>query len=337
MNSILRHEDGLWPNFLAITYTFVGYGLGIWLLTADQYWLNAIGVLLLAHALVYAAYLIHEFAHLTIFQSRRLNDAFGNLMSWLTGACYARFDDLRNKHIRHHADRADVITFDWREFFHASPRWFQKTVVALEWAYIPAVELIMHAFVMAMPFFSPYHKEMRVHVIAVFAIRTALFALLAWYAPKAVVLYAIAYMLFMTVLRFMDAYQHTYEAYPILEGKMPDIDRKDKQYEYENTYTNTLSIRWPVINLLTLNFAYHNAHHARMAEPWYRLPALHERLYAENDPQVLPAITLFKGFHRDRIHRVVDPAYGEVKREGDDRERVDGFYGADGVSFLTAV
>ena len=334
MKAILRYDDGFWPNFLAISYTFAGYGVGVWLLTVEQYWLNAVGVLLLSHALVYSAYLIHEFAHQTIFQSRRTNDVFGEMMSWLSGSCYARFDDLRKKHIRHHADRADVITFDWREFFNKSPRWFQKTVIALEWFYIPAIELVMHGFVMTMPFFSPYHKDMRLRVISIFAIRATLFGLLAWYSPKAILLYALSYMLFITVLRFMDAFQHTYEAYPILEGKMPDIDRKDKQYEYENTYSNLISVRWPVLNLLTLNFAYHNAHHTRAGEPWYRLPALHESLYGKQDPQVLPSITLLKSFHQNRVRRVVDPSYGEVTPDGD---RVAHFYGADGVSFLTAV
>lgn len=334
MRSMLRYEDGLWPNILAISYAFAGYVVGVWLLTVDAYGMNALGVLLLAHALVYAAYLIHEFAHQTIFKSRRHNELFGEMMSWLTGSCYARFDDLRKKHIRHHADRADVITFDWRATFNNSPGWFQKTVIALEWLYIPAIELIMHAFVMALPFFSPYHRNLKRRVLTVFTLRAALFALLGWYAPKALILYAIAYLLFLTVLRFMDAFQHTYEAYPILEGKMPGIDRKDKQYEYENTYSNLISLRWPALNLLTLNFAYHNAHHTRAGEPWYRLPALHASLYGNEDPQVLPAITLLKSFHRNRVRRVVDPSYGEVTREGD---RADGFNGADGVSFLTAV
>lgn len=334
MSSMLRYDDGFWPNLLAIGYAFAGYGVGVWLLTVETYALNAVGVLLLAHAMVYAAYLIHEFAHQTIFKSRRHNNLFGEIMSWLTGSAYARFEGLRNKHIRHHADRADVITFDWRTSLNKSPRWFQKTVVALEWLYIPAVELIMHAFVLALPFISPHHKDLKLRVFTVLIVRTGLFALLAWYAPKALLLYAIAYLVFLTVLRFMDAFQHTYEAYPILEGKMPDLDRKDKQYEYQNTYSNLISLRWPALNLLTLNFAYHNAHHTRAGEPWYRLPALHASLYGNEDPQVLPAITLLKSFHRNRVRRVVDPSYGEVAREGD---RAAGFHGADGVSFLTAV
>jgi hypothetical protein len=33
----------------------------------------------------------------------------GVLMTWLTGSCYA---NLRRKHMRHHIDRADVISLD---------------------------------------------------------------------------------------------------------------------------------------------------------------------------------------------------------------------------------
>ncbi len=338
MTTLLRYEDGFWPNLLAISYTFMAYVVGIYLLTVDAYLLNGLGVVLLGHGLVYAAYFIHEFAHQSIFKSRRANNVFGEIMSWLAGSCYARFDDLRKKHIRHHADRADVITFDWRESFNKSPRWFQRTVVALEWCYIPAIELIMHAFVMALPFISPYHRSLYPRVVMVFTVRVALFALLAWYAPKALLLYALAYLIFITVLRFMDAFQHTYEAYPILEGKMPDIDRKDKQYEYENTYSNLISMRWPVLNLLTLNFAYHNAHHVKSGEPWYRLPALHRSLYGDaQDRQTLPARSLLKTFHRNRVHRVVDPSYGEVGGIDMQGDRTASFFGADGVSFLTAV
>ena len=335
MQPIMRYEDGLWPNLLAHLYTFVGYGVGVWLLTVPSYLLNAAGVLLLAHALVISAYLIHELAHFTVFKSHRMNTWMGVVMSWLNGACYASFEGLRRKHLSHHADRADVITFDWRAFLNASPRWFVRLVMALEWLYIPAVELIMHGFVIALPFYSSYHKGDRAKVIAIIVVRAALFAGLAAIAPKAVFLYALAYMIFLTVMRFMDAYQHTYEAYPILDnGQMPQIERKGRDYEYQNTYSNLISLRHPWLNLLTLNFAYHNAHHQKASVPWYRLPALHRELYGEQEPQVLPAVTLLHGYHRDRVRRVVDPSYGEVHAGGD---RVADFYGAYGVSFLTAV
>jgi fatty acid desaturase len=329
------YKSGLWPNTLVIAYALAGYGIGIWLLTANNYLVNAGGVLLLSHALVIAAYLIHEFAHLTIFKSAELNEAMGGLMSWLTGSCYARFGDLKRKHLRHHADRADVITFDYRKFLRQRPAWVRKLVLGLERLYIPAVELIMHGFVIALPFFSPYHKSQRARVLLTLAVRLALFALLGWYAPRAVALYALAYLLFITALRFIDAFQHTYVAYPILaNGKMPDIERRDKEYEYENTYSNLVSLGHPWLNLLTLNFVYHNAHHARASVPWHQLPALHRELYGDSDPQVIPMAELWRTFHRNRLARILGDDYGMVTSGPG---RADTFVGAVGVSFLTAV
>ena len=86
----------------------------------------------------YAAYFIHEFAHYTIFRGHALNDAGGVLMSWLTGGCYVPFGDIRNKHLRHHADRVDVVTFDYRTFLARHPR-LTRLVLALEWLHLPAV------------------------------------------------------------------------------------------------------------------------------------------------------------------------------------------------------
>jgi fatty acid desaturase len=329
------YKDGFWPNTLAIAYAVFGYAGGIYLLTLPSYFVNFMGVALLSHSLVIAAYLIHEFAHLTMFKSNRLNTVFGVVMSWLTGSCYASFQDLKRKHLRHHADRADVITFDYRKFLRDRPVWVRRAVFTLERFYIPAVELIMHGFVIALPFFSSYHKQHRARVLAILAVRLALFGLLAWYAPRAVMLYGLAYLVFITVLRFIDAFQHTYVAYPILEnGKMPDVERRDKEYEYRNTYSNLVSVEHPWLNLLTLNFVYHNAHHAKPSVVWHKLPQLHRELYGADDPQVIPFAELFRTFHRNRLNRILGDDYGEVTHGPG---RTENFVGAVGVSFLTAV
>ena len=36
---------------------------------------------------------------------------------------------------------------------------------------------------------------------------------------------------------------------------------RDREYEQMNTYSNVTSLRHPWLNLLLLNFPYHNAHH----------------------------------------------------------------------------
>jgi fatty acid desaturase len=168
------------------------------------------------------------------------------------------------------------------------------------------------------------------------AIRVAFFVALALVSIKALLLYTLAYVLFLHVLRFMDAFQHTYDVFPSRSLEPAPADpKRTRRYEYENTYSNLVAVRWPWLNLLTLNFAYHNAHHTRSGEPWYRLPALHHALYGENDPQVLPCHDLLGGYHRNRVTRVLAEDYGSVG--GSTSTRASSFIGAVGVSFLTAI
>jgi fatty acid desaturase len=319
---------------LAILYTLAGWALGIWMLTRPELWLNTAGVLLTAHALVCSAYLLHDCAHHAVFATATANDRLGVLVSWMSGACLASYSRLKKKHLRHHADRLDVVTFDYRAALKSGPAWIRHGVLLLEWAYIPAVELMMRGMVIAAPFQSGTLAQ-RLRVLALLAVRIAFFTALALVSVKSVLLYALAYLLFLTVLRFMDAYQHTYEVFASRSlAPAPADPRRNRRYEYENTYSNLLSERWSWLNLLVLNFPYHNAHHVRPGEPWYRLPALHRSLYGETDAQVISCRELLSGFHRHRVARVLAGSYGEVAATG---ARASGFIGAVGVSFLTAV
>ena len=333
-----RYADGRVWNSLAMAYSVGGYAAGIGLLLTPHWLAKLVGLLLLAHAMVIGAYLIHEFAHGTIFSKPAHNARAGEVFSWMTGGCYADFQDLRRKHMRHHVDRADVITFDSKEFINGLPAWTRKLILALEWAYIPAVELIMHFYVVLLPFISKSekHRARRGKVLRVLLVRSALFALLGWLSFSALVLYCLAWMIMVTVLRFADAYQHTYDAFAVLEedAKIPADKLRDRAYEQLNTFSNVVSLRWPALNLLLLNFAYHNAHHEKPVAPWYRLPKLHAELYGDGYRQVVPMDELLSSFHRHRVRRVLSEDYGEFV---DGPKRAENFYGAVGVSFLTAV
>ncbi|MDX1802196.1 MAG: fatty acid desaturase [Marinobacter sp.] len=334
---LFRHADGLLWNGAAMAYGVLGYAAGIAMLLADSVPVNLFGTLLLAHALIISAYLIHEFAHTAVFSEARHNARAGAFFSWLTGGCYADFKDLRHKHMRHHVDRADVITFDSKVFLNRLPGWARKLVLALEWAYIPAIELIMHGYVIAMPFIGQTDKQRarRGRVLMILLVRAAAFGLLGWLSLKALALYTVAWMLMITVLRFTDAYQHTYDAFAVLEeGDIPADKLRDRAYEQSNTFSNLVSVRWPALNLLLLNFTYHNAHHEKPIAPWYRLPALHAELYGDGYRQVVPMRELLSSFHRHRLRRVISDDYGVLD---DSPKRADNFYGAVGVSFLTAV
>ncbi|MES2934132.1 MAG: fatty acid desaturase [Pseudomonadota bacterium] len=332
-----RYQDGVAPNVAALSAVLLGYPLGIFLLIQPWWTGKAIGFVLVTLTLIWSAYFIHEFAHQAIFKTATANARWGTLMSWINGSCYAKFDALRRKHMRHHVERADVITFDVQAFLRVHPL-LRKTIVTLEWLYIPAVEFLMHGVVMALPFVNPLKAHVsRTRIAAIFVLRTAAFAVLGWFSPSALVLYGMAYLVFVTVLRFADCFQHTYDAYPILDDAPIPADKvRDRAYEQGNTYSNIVGIDNRYLNMLWLNFGFHNAHHERPAMPWHQLPAFHRKLFGEAHGQVIPVRHLLKSFHVNRVKRVMASDYGEVL-PADANGRADGFLGAVGVSFLTSV
>jgi fatty acid desaturase len=337
MKQIFRYPDGVWPNVVALSFTLLGYGAGVALLGSLHWTLNALGFVLVAQTLIWSAYFIHEFAHHAIFKTAAANERWGTLMSWINGSCYATFADMRRKHMRHHVERADVITFDVRGFLLRSPAWVRNTVLALEWTYFPAVEFLMRAFVVILPFRDERKRAARGRILAVAAVRFTLLAALGWWSLKALLLYFAAYLVFITVLRFADCFQHTYDAYPILDDQAIPADKlRDRAYEQANTYSNVVSLDSTWLNLLWLNFGYHNAHHERPTAPWHRLPAFHRELYPADYAQVTPVPELLRSFHINRVKRVLASDYGQVQAPGVSG-RTDGFLGAVGVSFLTAV
>lgn len=339
-DSIFRYKypDALLPNSLAFAYAFGGYALGLLLITRDSLWLNAGGVLLLAHAMIIAAYLVHECGHNTLFATNEGNARMGRVLMWLCGGSYCTYEDIRQKHFRHHVDRADVVAFDYRPKLAQYPCTV-KILHALEWLYIPAFDLLMHVLVIVLPFtYEPRFKR-RGHVLRMLLARGLFFGALAWYAPKVLLLYPLAYLLMLHVLRFMDAFQHTYDVDDRLDQPRPAVIPHDAAYEHRNTFTNLHSVKHPWLNLFTLNFGYHNVHHDKPVQPWYRLPALQKELYGEGDDptgQSLPFANQLRAYHRHRVHRLLnaDPAdMGLEKVPLAERGR--DFIGVDGVSFLT--
>jgi fatty acid desaturase len=237
--------------------------------------------------------------------------------------------------MRHHVDNADPLAFDYRGLLKRHP-WLERSVFALEWLYIPAVELLMHGMLMIAPFVYASKRDQRGYLLRVLLLRGVLFAGLLWWSPRAVVAYCFAYLLLLTFLRFMDAYQHNYEILINLDDQNAIFPHKgDRDYEEHNTYTNLISARWPWLNLLALNFSYHNAHHTRPVAPWYQLPALHRELYGEGDyGQAIFLQEQLRSFHRNRLARIYSETYGEfdVPEALHKSEAV----GANGLNFLTA-
>jgi fatty acid desaturase len=244
------------------------------------------------------------------------------------------FDRIRHLHLRHHRDRADVTCFDYKAFLKRHPL-LTRVVYALEWAHLPAVEIIMHLQVIVRPFVEESQRKFRRRVAWVLVTRIALLAVLAAISLKAVLLYFVAYWLLLATLDFFDAFHHTFDQYFVDADAPLPMNGRDRPFEQANTYSNVVSARWPALNLLTLNFGYHNAHHERAAVPWYRLPALHNELFADSPRELMALPELLTSFHRNRLRRVLDDDYGHVGAPGPGRANT--FTGAHGVSFLTVV
>jgi len=249
---------------------------------------------------------------------------------------------VRKLHIAHHYDRADTVEFDYRSALKAAPAILRGCVLALEWAFCPAVEMLMHVRSAVAPFLNrslPLAAERRLMSAIGTPVALAFWAfLVARSGMMALCLYFLSTAVFLQILSVHDAFQHTYTVLlPNADGTyVTGPGPRTPAYEEENTYSPLISESWPLVNALTLNFGMHNAHHRKPMTPWYKLPALHREMYAKSggtSAQVLPMTELWGTYIRNRLRRVLEEDYGVVAKAGSDRARA--FVGSLGVSFLT--
>ena len=336
--AILKERQGLGYNGTALLYVLGAYIVGFYGLFRSEWALNLAATLLLAHSMIISAYLIHECGHQLVFKRGKYNALLGRAMSWFCGAAYGTYEDMRYKHFRHHVDNDDVVWFEYEEFFEKHPL-ILKFVQGLEWFYIPAHDLIMHFIMVFTSFIIPQRRDQRIRNVAVIALRGSIFVcLLIWY-PKVAILYAIAYVIMMHVLRFMDALQHDYSYHATLFEYAQPPHKGDTEWEQEHTFSVPLSMHYPRLNWLTLNFGYHNAHHFNMNVPWYRLPTLHREITADDPTRVIPFMSQLTVYHRNRVLRICNPEPDNYP-QGEDylksaRKGV-GPIGGNAASFLTS-
>lgn len=327
VSSYLHEKKIVW-NVIAILYVLGGYCGAIALLLLPNIWLNAVGVVLLTHSLVLSAYMSHEFMHGTIFTDMKWNAVGGSVMLWLNGGCYAKFKDLAQEHIAHHVNRVDFSAFNLPAFINNRTAPIRGLILALEWLYFPAISFLLQWRGMAAPFWNPQRRDERLRVTTILIVRGLLFILLGLVSIKALALYFLAYIGMITVLRFMDAFQHTYEVFPIGSP----LPKRDRAYEQSNTFTNVISRRYWWLNLVLLNFGYHNAHHELMKCPWHSLHKLDRDLFTGQEVHYLTLPQLLANYHYFRVSRIFS-GQGEAVDEQGNLE-LDTFYGAVGVSFL---
>ena len=335
---LLKEPTGWLYYGVAVSYAVGGYGLGIAGLFSSAPAINVAATLLLAHAMTISAYLIHECGHNVVFHRHSHNAKLGRVMSWLCGAAYGTYEDMRYKHFRHHVDNDDVVWFAYDEFFESHPL-TTKLIRVMEWFYIPAHDLLMHGVMVFTSFVIPQRRDQRLRNVAVILIRGCVFLAAAVLVPKVAVLYVIAYLIMMHILRFMDSVQHDYPYSTTLFETSRASHKGDADWEQEHTFSNTLSLRFPRLNWLTLNFGYHNAHHADMNVPFYRLPELHDEL-SGNDPNfVIPFSAQLKLYHNNRVSRIYNPqpeSYPKGREYLRTAQSGAGPIGGNAASFLTS-
>jgi fatty acid desaturase len=316
-------------NIIAIAYVFTLYILGIALILQMSWLPNILGVIAIAHSLVISTSLTHEFIHGNIFKSRQLNVFWGEAMTHLNGACYAPWENLVEHHFNHHLHHVDVVRFDTVKYLNQDINPVLRSIyVVLEWLYFPALEFEMRWRIILDPVMDVNKRSLLTRTVLLVLMRTLGFGLLAWVSWHALLLYFIAYISFVNLMRFVDAFHHTYE-YSIAGQKFPQLDRV---YEQKNTFSNLVSIKYPWLNLLFLNFGYHNAHHHNMSCPWHELPELHDKLYGERNQSLLPLPLLISNYHRFRLLRLFT-GQGAMNTEGE--RLLDSFTGGVAVSLLT--
>jgi fatty acid desaturase len=323
----------------AVLYAVSGYMLGWYGLFSVNGLINLGATLWLAHAMVIAAYMIHECGHNTVFRSNDNNARLGRFLNWICGSCYGTFEDIRYKHFRHHMDNDDSVWFVYDDFWEKYP-WAARFTQFFEWFYIPMHEFVMHFILMFSSFIIPQRRDQRRRNSMVILIRGSVFVAVLMINPKAAVLYFIAYILMLQILRFMDSLQHDYGSNPILFDEDAASRYGGRANEQAHTFSVPLSMKYEPLNWFTLNFSFHNAHHLRPTVPWYRLPQYHREKLGLDPEQVVPFKTQLKIFHKYRVQRVVH-AGGDLDGRPAPMEtdylqavRAGEVYGGNAVSFL---
>jgi fatty acid desaturase len=316
-------------NTLALVYVFAAYLIDIALLLSSSWMAQLLGTVLLTHALLTSALLTHELMHGTLFKQRSLNVFWGQVMTHLNGAYYAPWEALEQHHFNHHVHHADFVPFDLAEWVNTLSPMQRRLFLALEWAYFPALELMLRIRSIVLSLQDP---ATRWRTGLLLAYRAGLFAALGYFSGVAVLLYGIAYISFVNLMRFADAFSHTYD-YAIVSQPFP---KHDRAYEQAHTLSNLTSVNYPLLNLIFLNFGYHAAHHYDMRCPWHELPQLHERLFGSSGGNIVPLPQLVGNYHRFRLTRL-SSGQGEVNVDqlANQAAMLQAFTGAVGVSFLT--
>ena len=303
------------PNIVVFSIIVCAYTCGLLALFSDATTTAVTAVALLWLAMTFSWYLSHDCAHGVVTGHRRHDQLLGELLSWINGYTYFSFSEYMADHLRHHAKQVDIVGIEMGDFLARLPGWLRNMVFVFEYCHIPFSHSLLRTW-QRVDILCHGPRRDRVRVIMVLIARSTLLGTMGFISLQALMLYVLAVILRIHCVRFVDAFQHTYpEEIPARIGKP-----RGKDFEQTHTFSFPLARRHPGLNLLILNFGYHNAHHALPTCPWYHLPRLHQLLYEGLPGMEPPAFTppkagiidLLKAYHRHRMRRMTGTTQGRA-------------------------
>jgi fatty acid desaturase len=303
---VYLHQSKPWLNILVILYTLVSYYGGIALLLRHNVWLNIMGTILVSHGLIYGAFLGHELLHGSVFKKQHLNKLIAGIIRWITGMCYVPFHQAARGHIGHHLGlKSKFKGKSLTASLLASPKPVLTSLVVLEWCYFPIVTFLYLWWRNLAPFRLNQPLLQKLRVMFLLLVRGTMFTLLGMFSFKALSLYFLAYILMITIARFNQAFEHT-SSYK---------DDPESRISF-TTFSPVISKRYPWLDILVLNFSYHNAHHVMMSCPWYHLPTLDRHIFQGSEQHHLAWTSLLRNYHCFRITRLFSVSGSAVTQQG---------------------
>lgn len=302
---------------LTVGAILMSFFVGLLLIVAGPWMVSAFGAILYSWSMVAAWYLVHDCSHRLVYVSRFSNQLLGEILSAMTGNLYFSFTYYCRDHNRHHIEKVDIVGVDIHDLLWKSNKYVKSFLLALEWAYIPAVY-----------FYVKLHYIGEILLQASVAERSRCVLSLLFYAgfglafftisPLILLWTALAVAVRIHVIRCIDAFQHSFEE---LDDDQPLQARGDNNFEQLHTYSFPVSTKIPWLNMLVLNFGFHNAHHALPSCPWYHLPRLDRAIsrfqvqYSQETgiPAYLPIQAMFGPYHRHRVSRILTSGQGSPR------------------------
>lgn len=247
------------------------YSGGIGLIITDKPLFLVFGTISLSLSMLLSWYLSHDCAHLLVFKAKKYNDFLGELLSWINGLAYFRFHEYRKDHLRHHLEQVDLAGVNVSKVLSKLPYPCGKITIFLEQCYIPIIFFIIKIHnIIGVIQSKNISYIIRVILVGLVSLLFLFWlAITHWWSPF---LYFFAVIIRIHSVRFVDAFQHSYVQIDPSNRNKP----QDKLYEQKNTFSYPVARQFKFLNLIILNFGFHNAHHAVPGCPWYNLPKINE-------------------------------------------------------------